>query len=120
MTRVEIFDPAMCCSTGVCGPDVDPTLPQFAAEVDWLASQGVEVDRATLSQEPQKFVTNALVRQALQTDGTAALPMVLLDGVVRSKGRYPSGDELAEWTGVAKRTAPLLFLMPVAGGAVAP
>src|SRR5665648_904953 len=102
----------MCCSTGVCGTDVDPTLPRFAADVDWLEHQGVAVDRATLSQEPVKFVTNDLVREALQTEGADVLPMVLVDGVVRSKGRYPNGDELAEWTGVAKRATPALFLMP--------
>jgi hypothetical protein len=40
MTTLEIFDPPMCCSTGVCGPDPDPRLPQFAADLAWLASRG--------------------------------------------------------------------------------
>jgi len=26
MKTIEIFDPAMCCSSGVCGPSVDPKL----------------------------------------------------------------------------------------------
>jgi hypothetical protein len=30
--RLDVFDPAMCCSTGVCGPEVDPQLVQFAAD----------------------------------------------------------------------------------------
>ena len=118
MTRVEIFDPAMCCSTGVCGTDVDPTLAQFAAEVVWLEHQGVAVDRATLSQEPMKFVANDFVRHALQADGIAALPMVLVDGVVKCRGRYPHGEELAEWTGVTDRATRPLLPQPVAGEAL--
>ena len=72
MSRVEIFDPAMCCSTGVCGTDVDPTLSRFASDLAWLSARGVQVDRATLSQEPAAFIANDAVRQALGTDGTAA------------------------------------------------
>ena len=30
MKKLEVFDPAMCCSTGVCGVEVDPVLAQFA------------------------------------------------------------------------------------------
>ncbi len=26
MSVIEIFDPAMCCSTGVCGPSIDTEL----------------------------------------------------------------------------------------------
>ncbi len=33
MTTIEVFDPAMCCSTGVCGPQVDPDLARFAADL---------------------------------------------------------------------------------------
>ncbi|GEN80299.1 arsenite efflux transporter metallochaperone ArsD [Actinotalea fermentans] len=107
MARVEIFDPAMCCSTGVCGTDVDPTLSRFAADVAWLSSRGVEVDRATLSQEPAKFVANAAVRQALEIDGAAALPMVVVDGAVKAKGHYPSRNELATWAEVPRTAIPL-------------
>lgn len=32
---IEIFEPALCCSTGVCGPEVDESLVRFAADVDW-------------------------------------------------------------------------------------
>lgn len=107
MSRVEIFDPAMCCSTGVCGTDVDPTLSRFAADLAWLSDLGVQVDRATLSQEPAKFIASAAVRQALETDGTAALPMVLVNGAVKAKGHYPSRTELATWADVPRPAIPL-------------
>lgn len=107
MARVEIFDPAMCCSTGVCGTDVDPALSRFAADVAWLSDRGVEVDRATLAQEPAKFVANDAVRQALEADGTSALPMVLVDGTVKAKGAYPTRQDLAAWAGVERTALPL-------------
>ena len=75
---LQIFDPAMCCSSGVCGPEVDPKLVQFAADLDWLKSQGVVVQRHNLSQNPSAFVENELVKTALTKKGEAALPLLLL------------------------------------------
>jgi hypothetical protein len=109
MTSVEVFDPAMCCSTGVCGPSVDPRLARFASDLDWLAGQGVAVARATLSQEPEKFIASDPVREALSQIGEGALPAVLVDGELRSTGRYPTRAELAAWASVpaARVTAPI-------------
>ncbi|MBK0868751.1 arsenite efflux transporter metallochaperone ArsD [Saccharopolyspora sp. HNM0986] len=101
MTSVEIYDPAMCCSTGVCGPSVDPALTQFAADVEWLGSAGVEVHRFGLSTEPGKFVENAEVGALLKDKSEEALPAVFVDGALRTSGRYPTRVELAEWTGVS-------------------
>jgi len=66
MKKLEVFDPPMCCSSGVCGPEVDPVLPRFAADLQWLAAQGVSVERYNLSQQPQAFVANPLVKAALR------------------------------------------------------
>ncbi|WP_407074713.1 arsenite efflux transporter metallochaperone ArsD [Saccharopolyspora sp. SCSIO 74807] len=100
MASVEIYDPAMCCSTGVCGPSVEPALAQFAADVDWLGAAGVEVHRFGLSSEPGKFVANAEVGALLKDQGEHALPAVFVDGALRTTGRYPTRLELAQWTGV--------------------
>jgi AhpD family alkylhydroperoxidase len=97
MTTVEVFDPAMCCSTGVCGPSVDPALATFAADLAWLARQGVPVERHNLSQEPGAFAERDLVRQLLVEHGEKALPAVVVDGELRSSGRYPTQAELAAW-----------------------
>lgn len=97
--QIEVFDPAMCCSTGVCGPSVDPGLARFAADLDALASSGVAVRRFNLGQEPVAFTQNDRVRELLNTVGEAALPIVFTDGDLRSSGRFPARDELAEWTG---------------------
>lgn len=99
-TLVDVYDPAMCCSTGVCGPAPDPFLPRFAADLEWLASQGVEVRRHNLSQEPAAFAGNESVKTALTAEGTDCLPMILVNGEVMSKGKYPVRHTLARWAGV--------------------
>lgn len=92
---LQVFDPAMCCSSGVCGPDVDTRLVQFAADLDWLKSQGVIVQRHNLSQNPGAFVENKTVQAALTEKGEAALPVLLTNGTVATMGRYPDRAELA-------------------------
>ena len=100
MTRLQVFDPPMCCSTGVCGPQVDPQLPRFAADLEWLRTQGVEVERYNLAQQAEAFVDNKTVKQTLIAEGEKCLPLVLLDGEIVSRGGYPSRDELAALAGV--------------------
>lgn len=98
MTTVEVFDPPMCCSTGVCGPSVDPALATFASDLSWLANQGTSVERHNLSQEPKAFAESELVRQLLAERGDDALPAVVVDGELRSSGRIPTRSELAGWS----------------------
>lgn len=90
---VAVFDPAMCCETGLCGPGVDPELLRIARDLRWLGAQGVTVVRKGLSQEPQAFVANARVQGLMQAFGDGALPAVLVDDVVLTYGRYPTRDE---------------------------
>ena len=101
MATVEVFDPAMCCSTGVCGPSVDPALVRFAADLEWLTAHGASVVRATLSQQPERFVATEPVRVALAEQGEKALPAVVVDGRLYATGRYPGRAELAWWAGLA-------------------
>jgi hypothetical protein len=96
MPRLEVFDPAMCCSTGVCGPSVDPVLPRFAADLEWIQAQGVDVQRHNLAHQAGDFVANALVRKTLAEHGEGCLPLVLLDGHIVAQGVYPTRRELAE------------------------
>lgn len=100
MKRLDVYDPAMCCSTGVCGPTVDPALVRFAADVKWLQEQDVEVRRFNLSQNPAAFVENERVKQALTEKGEGALPMLFLDGRVLASGHYPERGQLAVALGV--------------------
>ena len=106
--RLEVYDPAMCCSSGLCGPEVDPLLVRFAADLKWLQEHGADVERFNLSQSPAAFVENEQVKQALTDRGEAALPMVLAGGRVMSAGRYPERDELATWAGL-NQAAPGIY-----------
>lgn len=100
MTHLDVFDPPMCCTTGVCGPSVDPLLAAFAADVEWLTAQGVSVTRYNLAQDPQAFVAHPLVRETLQRDGDACLPLVIMNGEVVAHGAYPRREQLAQLVGL--------------------
>ncbi len=103
MPTVRVFDPPMCCSTGVCGPSVDPELARFTADLDWLQKQGVQVERFNLSQQPGAFASNGVVKDALTARGNACLPLVIVDERIAVEGAYPSRETLAALAGVLVR-----------------
>ncbi len=105
MSRIEVFDPPMCCSTGVCGPAVDPTLTRFAADVEWLRGQGVGVDRFNLAQQPAAFIGNPVVKRALAESSRTCLPLILVDGEIVFQGACPSREELRGPVGSERRGA---------------
>ena len=100
MKKVEVFDPPMCCSSGVCGPKVDKKLVQFGAALEWVRAQGVEVQRYNPTQQYDAFVGNTAVVQAINDQGSGCLPLILVDGVIVSHGSYPDKKELAVLAGV--------------------
>lgn len=95
-SMIQIFEPAMCCSTGVCGPAVDTQLVQFADDLEWVKSKGIAFQRQNLAQNPAAFVENPAVRTMLAERGESVLPILIVNGLVRFFGRYPNRDELAE------------------------
>jgi hypothetical protein len=101
----QVFDPAMCCSTGICGPQVDSKLVQFASDLDWIKSEGILVQRYNLSQNPGAFVENKLVNTALMEKGESALPLLLVNGKTAFSGRYPDREELATLLGLKLSSA---------------
>ena len=112
MTTLQVFDKPMCCSTGICGPKIDPVLPRFAADLAWLKGQGVAVERFNLAQQPQAFVSHADVKEAIRENHEVALPLVRVNGEIVSKGLYPSRAQLASWCGVSLLN-PLTVTEPV-------
>jgi hypothetical protein len=107
MKKLQVFDPAMCCSTGVCGPSVDPTLSRFSADLEWLKSKGVEIERFNLAQQVAAFTTNSTVKHALNTSGTRCLPMLLFNGQVVASGGYPERRQLAQMLEVEYEPGPV-------------
>jgi hypothetical protein len=90
MKMLTVFDPAMCCSTGVCGSDVDQVLVNFSADVQWLKGRGVQIERYNLAQQPMSFVENEKAKAFLEASGAEGLPLLLLDGETVMAGRYPN------------------------------
>ena len=101
MAHIEIFEPGLCCGTGICGVDVDQALVTFSADLDFTRANGGDVARFNLAQEPLAFVENEVARQFLHAVGQEGLPVTLVGGATVLTGRYPTRTELASWTGVA-------------------
>jgi len=93
MKTIQVYDPPMCCSTGLCGTEIDPALVSFAALLTELSQKGVKVERYNMGQQPMAFVQNPTVKALLDKENTEALPVILLDGEVYLKGRYLTDEE---------------------------
>ena len=100
MSKIEVFEPALCCATGVCGEDVDQQLVIFSADIDFIRSRGVDIARYNLASEPQSFAANDTVSAFLHVSGSAGLPLVLVGGVTAMTGRYPDRAQLVIWAGL--------------------
>ena len=88
MTRIAVYEPAGCCSTGVCDPATSDSMAQFASAMEGLNRQGIEVERYELSSRPDAFASNEVVKAALEADGVECLPLIILDGEIVSSGSY--------------------------------
>ena len=100
MKKIEIFDPAMCCPTGLCGTNINPELMRIAVVIESLKKQGIIVTRHNLRDEPQVYVSNKTVNDFLQKHGADALPITLVDGEIAVSQTYPTTKQMSEWTGV--------------------
>jgi len=95
--KIEIYDPAMCCPTGVCGPSVDPELIRIQETLRQIRKQApeVQVERYSLTTNPQAFVSNPAIGELLKNDGMQCFPLAFVDGKLIEKGRYPANDQMA-------------------------
>jgi len=100
MPSIHVYEPALCCNTGVCGPDPAQELVTFTADLAYVKSQGGDAVRHNLASDVQAFAASEAVRGFLQTAGSEGLPLVLVDGVTVLTGRYPTRTELLRWAGL--------------------
>lgn len=100
MKKIMIYDPAMCCSTGICGASVDKELLRVATVIENLTRKGAQINRFNLSSQPNAFVENQLINDNLKQNGPEILPITLVDGEIVKTKSYPSNEEFAEWTGI--------------------
>ncbi|MDL2318659.1 arsenite efflux transporter metallochaperone ArsD [Eubacteriales bacterium OttesenSCG-928-A19] len=102
MKTMSIYEPAMCCETGLCGVGVDPELLRISTALSNLKKNGVEVKRYNLSNYPQEFIKNAEVNKLIMGDGVDSLPATVVDGKIVMTKKYPTNAEIAELLGVPK------------------
>jgi len=98
--KIEIYDPAMCCSSGLCGPSVDPALVKMNDAVLALKKQNVEVERFNLAQQPKAFMENKKIAELLHKNGKKILPIIIVNGEIFKTGEYPSYDDVCKALGI--------------------
>ena len=91
---VELFDPPMCCPTGLCGPSLDQTLLDVSEMVETLTAEGIPVERYQMTSHPHRFMNNAEVMRLVREKQMEALPITLISGRVLKVGAYPTGEEV--------------------------
>ena len=111
--KVEIYDPPMCCSSGVCGPSIDPGLVKMNDAVLALKKQGVEVERYNISQQPKVFLANKKIADLLRGNGKKILPITLVNSQVFKTGAYPSYEDLCKGLDIEplKKRKPLTLIV---------
>jgi hypothetical protein len=96
LVDVEIFDPPMCCPTGLCGPTIDQILLDVSEMIAKLQSEGYQVERYQMSTNPGAFVSNAEVMKLIREKQMAALPIIVIRGQILKEGGYPKLAEIKE------------------------
>jgi hypothetical protein len=96
MKKMQIFEPAMCCSTGLCGVGVDPELLRISTVLNTMEKNDVMVTRFNLTKSPQEFITNKTVNTFIKENGVDGLPIIVLDGEIVITGRYPTNEEFVK------------------------
>ncbi len=96
MKKMQIFEPAMCCPTGLCGVGVDPELLRISAVLNSLKKNGIKVDRFNLTDAPMEFVNNQAINQFINTHGVEQLPATVVEGEIVITGRYPTNKDFID------------------------
>lgn len=115
MKKMIIFDPAMCCSTGVCGPGVDPELLRVSTVLNNLKNKGIIVERHNLTSNPQAFVDNKVINELLNTEGVDILPVTIVDGEIVKTKAYPTNEEFCNLLDVPEDYLKLTIKKPSKG-----
>lgn len=92
--EVEIFDPPMCCPTGLCGPTIDQTLLDLNEMILTLQRENVRVARYQMASHPNAFLGNVEVMKLIREQQMDALPIIVVHGKIIKTGGYPRLDEV--------------------------
>ncbi|WP_099321726.1 arsenite efflux transporter metallochaperone ArsD [Anaerococcus sp. Marseille-P3625] len=101
MKKIRLYEKAMCCPTGLCGPVLDPELIRISVAIDNMTKNKVDIDRYNLSSFPDKFAKNEKIKEQLKEKGKYALPITTVDDEIIMTGRYLTNEEFAEISGIS-------------------
>ncbi len=91
---VELFDPPMCCPTGLCGPTLDQTLLDVNEMILTLQRENLRVERYQMTNNPNAFLATSEVMKLVREQQMAALPITVVRGKVIKVGAYPTLAEI--------------------------
>jgi hypothetical protein len=91
---VAIFDPPLCCPTGLCGPTLDQTLLDVNELVQALQAASVGVARYQMTAHPHIFLKHPDVMRLVRERGMDAFPITVVAGQVIKVGTYPTRAEI--------------------------
>ncbi|MGO5050982.1 arsenite efflux transporter metallochaperone ArsD [Lachnospiraceae bacterium LCP25S3_G4] len=94
MKKIFIYEPAMCCSTGLCGVSVDPELLRVSTVISSLEKKGIKIERYNLTNAPMAFVNNKEVNKLMTEQGVDILPITVVDGAIIKTKAYPTNEEI--------------------------
>lgn len=116
MKILKIYEPAMCCATGVCGPSVDPELLRVSLMINQIKANGGQVERYNLTDNPMNFVTDTIVNDLLNKEGVDILPIIMInDEIVKIRG-YISDEEMLTLLDIKTKKAVFTMSTPDCDG----
>lgn len=98
--KIEIFEPGMCCPTGLCGPGINPEIMRISTVVNTLEKNNVGIKRYNLTSNTNEFISNKIINDIIKEKGESILPVTIVNGEIKKTNDYPTNAEFTEWTGV--------------------
>lgn len=95
--KIAIYDPPMCCSSGICGPNPDQELIDLQDTLEKIKKMGAEVERYLITQSPEKFKENPDIIKLIQEQQLKALPITTCNEKIVKIGAYPTFEEFKKF-----------------------
>lgn len=91
-----IYEGAMCCTTGVCGPEPNKELIEFNEALKKLRNEFKELNaiRASMSFNLNMFLENNEISQLVKENGQGILPITTVNGKIIAKQKYLTYAEM--------------------------
>lgn len=101
--EVIVYEGALCCPSGVCGPEPDKTIINFNEMIRNLAdNEQINITRVSMSFDMDRFLQEPLIFGRIRENGPAVLPITMVDGKIILEKKYPVLDDLQHFFGQEK------------------